>query len=355
MSANAHPPIPVLGVGMMTPVGLNAAQTTRSIRAGVTRIQESPFVDEHLAFYKLGYLDEGTLPAPKPELEQQLPALTRRLLQLASDPLEEAAFGVWEPGDLPVYLSLPVPLPDRNPLPGNFLNLLAQQSGVAFDVPKSRCFLLGRAGFFSALAQAVQVLQKSGGPDKVLVGGLDSYFDPWVLSHYRTLEDRILGDHCSDGFLPGEGAAFLLLGRPGSGSREFQEPLALLRGVGLGEEEGHLYSDKPYTGDGLSAAFAALFESVQCEPVRTVFAGFNGENFWGKEWGVSLLRHSPRFQEGHQLLHPAEFLGDAGAALPAIMMGCAVLGLQRDQVPGPALVFASSDGPHRGAALLTRS
>lgn len=65
-----------------------------------------------------------------------------------------------------------------------------------------------------------------------------------------------------------------------------------------------------------------------------------------------MIRNRNRFAEPFQMIHPAECIGDAGAALPAIMLGCAALGLQRGYLDGPALVFASSDHGPRGAVLL---
>jgi 3-oxoacyl-[acyl-carrier-protein] synthase-1 len=167
------------------------------------------------------------------------------------------------------------------------------------------------------------------------------------------VEKRILRSGVPDGFIPGEGAAFLMLSTPAHCQREGWTPHAIIQGVGLGLEEGHLYSDKPYLGDGLAGAFASLFESTKTDPVRTVFAGFNGENIWAKEWGVGAIRNRSRFAEAFQMVHPAESMGDAGAALPAVMLGCAALGLQSGQVAGPALVFASSDHEPRGAVLVT--
>ena len=110
-------------------------------------------------------------------------------------------------------------------------------------------------------------------------------------------EGRLLSDGIMDGFVPGEGAGFLLLGRGSDSQEPMRTPLAAIPGVGLGTEIGHRYSLHPCRGDGLSAAFRTLFASTSTctRLVASVFAGLNGENFGSKEWGAAYLRHSKNF------------------------------------------------------------
>jgi 3-oxoacyl-[acyl-carrier-protein] synthase-1 len=340
---------------MMTPVGLTAVQTVKSLRARITRIQESPLLDDRWEPFTMGWLEEDLLPPLEPELGGILSPLKSRLLRLASEPLATAAILAPRVQESPLFLALPASLPGLDAtLPADFLSLLARQSGIPFNQKDSRLLCQGRAGFFQALQKAAEALQGPYAHTAVLVGGLDSYFDPELLKHYSAVEKRVLRRGVPDGFIPGEGAAFFLLSTLATCQREGWTPQAVIQGVGLGQEEGHLYSDKPYRGDGLAMAFAALFENTKADPVRTVFAGFNGENIWGKEWGVSVIRNRNRFAEEFQTIHPAESIGDAGAALPAILLGCAALGLQSGKVVGPALICASSDFEQRGASLVTR-
>ncbi len=357
MTKNAPSPVAILGIGMMTPVGLTAAQTAKSVRAGISRIQESPLLDDRWEPFSMGWLEEELLLPLKSDMERsKTTPLQRRLLRLAGEPLAAAATLNASVQATPLFLALPAPLPGQDEAPVlDFLPLLAHQSGIAFNQRDSLIVRQGRAGFFKALQKAIETLHGPSAPDTVLVGGLDSYFDSGLLKHYSAVEGRILAEGISDGFIPGEGAAFFMLSTPSTCQSHGWISYATIHGVGLGQEEGHLYSDKPYLGDGLASAFTSLFETAKTDPVRTVFAGFNGENIWAKEWGVSVIRNRSRFAEAFQMIHPAENLGDAGAALPAIMMGCAALGLQNGNIDGPALVFASSDQEPRGVALMTHS
>jgi 3-oxoacyl-[acyl-carrier-protein] synthase-1 len=88
-------------------------------------------------------------------------------------------------------------------------------------------------------------------------------------------------------------------------------------------------------------------------PIATTFAGFNGENFDAKLWGVARLRHSDLFSAGALIEHPADKYGDAGAATGAILVALAAQALSTGTRPGPALVWAASDRELRGCAVVS--
>jgi 3-oxoacyl-[acyl-carrier-protein] synthase I len=73
----------------------------------------------------------------------------------------------------------------------------------------------------------------------------------------------------------------------------------------------------------------------------------NGESHWGKEWGVSFIRNKAAFLADHASHHPADCLGDTGAASGPIMLGLAVHGLQNHYHRGPCLIYCSSDRGQR--------
>ncbi len=350
-------PTAVVRLGMLTPIGLSSSQTASAARAGISRVRESSIMDEYFDPVVMGFLEEEHLPP----LAQELPGADRltylqgRLLRLAAPALAEAVGDLKSAQGLPLFLALPsFPKDVKHPVPDSFLELLARQSNVRLDLKNSALFRNGRAGFFMALTQAVEKVLQAGPKKMVLVGGVDSYLDLYLLAHFNQIEKRILSRTVRDGFRPGEGAAFFLLAAPQACEQQHLTPLASLAGIGLGTEEGHLGSDAPYRGEGLAQAFAELFDGLKEDhgKIATVYAGFNGESFFSKEWGVSFLRNRDRFEAEHQLEHPAECIGDAGAALAPVMMGCATVGLAKGHLRSPALVWASSDGSERGAALL---
>ena len=186
----------------------------------------------------------------------------------------------------------------------------------------------------------------------VVVGGVDTFLDARRLA-LLDVDDRLMGGSM-DGFIPGEGAAFLLLAGPGVARRHRLKPIARVTGVGAGVEPGHRDSPQPYRGDGLADAFRALFSALPpgTPKVRSVYAGFNGESLPTKEWGVAYLRSPERFEESVRIEHPADCVGDVGAALGPLMLALAAVGLRDRRCEEPCLVWSTSDQKMRAAALM---
>ncbi|MBN1961013.1 MAG: hypothetical protein JW841_08700 [Deltaproteobacteria bacterium] len=350
--------IAILKIGMFTPVGLDAAQTSTSVAAGLSCVQESSMVDQHQEPILAGLIPDDCLLPIEPSIspEKPLANLHKRILQLGGAALQEVLTDVENTAAIPVFVALPAKPKNKlnKPLADSFVAELAIQAQVEIDIANSKMFCNGRAGFFLALKEARQRLASPQGPNFIIVGGVDSYLDPYLISHLLIVEKRILATDVFDGFRPGEGAAFLLLASENGLKAFADKPLATLAGIGIGSESGHLFSSEPYLGEGLSQAFDDLFANTSSlsegEKVQTVFAGFNGEHLFSKEWGVGFMRHHQYINEKYRIEHPAECFGDAGAALPAIMAGCAAAGLQEGDIEGPVLLWAASDGSERGAA-----
>jgi 3-oxoacyl-[acyl-carrier-protein] synthase I len=218
-----------------------------------------------------------------------------------------------------------------------------------FERRRSEAMFRGRAGGLRALARAVDWLQ--AGHPFVIAGGVDTFRDLYVLGTLD-MEQRLKSDVNLDGFIPSEGAAFLLLARSDAPDAGTTRPLATLSGFGAGVETGHMYSDQPYRGDGLAALLTATFAGG-AGPVGDVYSSMNGESHWAKEWGVAFMRNRARFAEDHGMHHPADCQGDTGAAAGPLMVGLAVLGVREGYRRAPTLVYASSDRGERAAVIVT--
>jgi 3-oxoacyl-[acyl-carrier-protein] synthase I len=359
----------ILGIGMVTPVGLSARQTAASVRTGIGRLGESYVTDRYGEMLVMGLVDAGELPALCEELadpddpDQELSPRQERLARLAGPALLEA-IGSHAPASLPLLLALPEAHPEtRHAVGAEMIGILATQTARRFAPELSRTYALGRAGGFAALDDALDLLAGGeGARDRraaaplVLVGAADSYLDLGLL-YALDAEGRLRTGEVADGFVPGEGAAFLLLGPAGSAARSGRQPIARIAGVGRAHEAGHLYSAEPYRGDGLAAALAALFDgtgSAARGEIACVYAGLNGESFWAKEWSVAQIRCAGHLRERLRIQHPADCFGDAGAALGPIMLGLGALDLSRGRIDGDCLVWGGADRGERGAALLAR-
>ncbi len=316
----------ICGIGMVTPVGDCTAQTATSVRAGISRYQESSIYNKRFEPMTLALLPEDALPPLNEELGN-LPKLTSRqarMLRLAHNALLEAVEVLPEEQRLPLFLAGPETMAGRPlAITDTFISLLATQSGADLDRVKSRLFPTGRAGGMQALQAALSYLT-TGEHDYVLVGGVDSYLDLYLLGTLD-MEDRVLANGVMDGFAPGEGAGFLLLCSDKAREARQDKPTVKIHNPGIAAEAGHRYSKETYTGDGLANAITTALQAVDNQPVRTILSSINGENMGAKEWGVAYTRNVSAIDPGFRFEHPADCFGDTGAAAMPILAGLAAM------------------------------
>jgi 3-oxoacyl-[acyl-carrier-protein] synthase-1 len=220
-------------------------------------------------------------------------------------------------------------------------------AGIECDAARSQVFPLGRAASLRALQAALQTL--TANPQQpVIVGGVDTYLDLRLLAELDA-EQRILGSHVMDGFIPGEGAAFMVL------SADTRAQGITIVGAASHGDPGHRYGTEPAKGEGLSHALTQLREQLgdALTPIASTFAGFNGESFEAKLWGVARLRHNDLFTPDMKMQHPADCYGDAGAATGAILTVVAATALSKAQRAAPALIWAASDHETRACTILS--
>ncbi len=93
---------------------------------------------------------------------------------------------------------------------------------------------------------------------------------------------------------------------------------------------------------------------MQGGDVGCVYAGLNGESYWAKEWGVAQIRSAGRLRKRLRVEHPADCIGDAGAALGLVMLGLGAMSLARGRIAGECLIWAGADRGERAAVLLSR-
>lgn len=343
----------IVGWGMMTPVGLSSRETAASARSRTARLAEIEWRDSRFKRFVVGTVPEDGLPPLHPELEK-LPLTYResRMLRLAEPALAEALTPLPKStGPIPLLVGLPelhttIPIREQD-----FIARLAIQTGARLNLGSSQAFANGRAAGLLALREACTRLTQ-GKATFIVTGGVDCNVDLYILGTLD-LQKRVRNEINPDGFAPGEGAGFLLLTTLEL-ARQHQLPvLAKIAATGTAKEEGHIYSEKPYKGEGLAAAFDDLFKTAPKEPkIGCVYIGFNGEHYWAKEFGVAMIRNREHFSDPHQTEHPAECFGDLGAAHGAVMLALAALETKRTGNQSATLVSSSSDFGDRAVAIL---
>lgn len=349
-------PITIAAAGAISPIGLSLPETAVSARARLARLREIEWRDRRREPFIVGTVPEDGLPGLAPGLlASDLQYREARMLRLAHVAIEEVLAGL--PDDvapIPLLLGLPEHHTTQPIDPGCFLGSLIVQTQAPIDAAASVAVAKGRAAGLIAFKQAAARLSR-GDCELMLVGGVDSLVDLYVLGTLD-LQGRVRNEVNSDGFTPSEGAAFLLLCTQATARARGFEGKTLVLGCALAREPGHLYGDDPYLGEGLATAVSALLsETPPPRPIGCVYSSFNGERYWGREWGVARLRNARSFAEDHQMEHPAECFGDLGAAHGPMLAALAAHGLAGGYRRSPCLVYASSDYGERGAALLACS
>lgn len=333
-------------------IGSGTEQVWAAARAGIARIASSNVLDRHADPIPMGLVPEDALAELVPDIEKlPLPARARRILRLAAPSFQVVAKDLGREATL--YLGLPQFGDEDTRWVRHVPAYLQMLAGVPINRSRSVVIPQGRAAGLVALERALQHLDADPTAD-VIVGAVDSYFDEQLLTALDA-EERLLRRDVMDGFIPGEGAAFYQLSAVNPKAAP-TAPLALVQAAASTMDPGHRYGDAPARGEGLATLIGDVRGRMPAlAPIATTFAGFNGENFDAKLWGVARLRHNDFFTPGMLIEHPADKFGDAGAAIGAILIALAARSLAGGTRPGPALVWAASDRELRACAIVSLS
>ncbi|MEZ4300986.1 MAG: beta-ketoacyl synthase N-terminal-like domain-containing protein [Polyangiaceae bacterium] len=340
----------IAGVGARTASGLTALQVTMSARAGKFAPRESHMVDregEPIATARLLSIADNVFGL------ERFAALAAPPLVQAAHPWVAAQQKRAEGAGLRVFLALPpASRPGVDPmLRAQLLPLLASRTRLPLDTARSAVVSGCRGGGIAAFEMAMGAL--ASGEEAVLAGGVDSYFDPDVLE-WLDGERRLHGPSTENGFVPGEGAAFVLLvARRRAGPFE---RLGQVLSAAVEMEPNPYGSDRPRLGVGLTRAVRRAVAAVGARSRRIpwVMTDVANERHRVDEWMCAMGRNHRAFSEDVVHDQPLLKTGDVGAASAALLAAMAVTRWQaRCAQADVALVAASSDTPERGAAVLS--
>ncbi len=339
----------IVSTGIISSIGGNTKMTLAAVKAGVSRSQDSPFFGKNSTPIKMSLIPDEALPSLNEELlKRPLSYSIRRMLRMAGAALIETLPDDLDCPPVALFLAARESLPNcTTNVSGEFIEHLIAQTGANIDKAASRVISYGRAAGLYTIDLAFRYLETTDNK-YVLVGGVDTFLDLKLLG-YLDQEDRVMTEGVMDGFIPGEGASFLLLtSGTGGVERENSKPAPRVYAPGFSEEKGHRYSDEPYLGEGLSNAFSSALKDKQLI-VQSVYSSLNGENIGSKELGVALTRNSKSIEDGYNIEHPADCLGDMGAATGSVLITLAAYYGKKTN-----LICCSSEKSQRAALCVTR-
>ncbi|RZA08897.1 MAG: hypothetical protein EOO68_01480 [Moraxellaceae bacterium] len=349
----------IAGMGMVSPLGGTMAQTYAAIKANISGYASSDYFTRAFEPVTLAKIPDDFFTAN----DDHINCLTyaNKLEVMALQAIRDACGQCSFDAVVPTLLALPDFAENTQPLLiGDFNNLaqaIVQQCAPWVDAKFFRSLSGGRVGGFEALDFAYKYLVE-GAQDYILIGAADSHM------HLQRLDDlendnRLLSALNSDAFIPGEGACFILLTTRIEFAMQHQGCVVAVHRPGLADEQGHLNSDRPCLGQGLDTAFKmALQQYIQKSPatgkISALYSSINGERYWAKELGVARLRNQAAFINSAQLHHPADCVGDLGAATATELMALAAMDLLKSPESAAVMVTSSSDFSRRAAVVLER-
>jgi 3-oxoacyl-[acyl-carrier-protein] synthase I len=330
----------VLATGIVSSVGMTAAATCAAVRTKVANPSPTAFVDS----------------AGKPIMAHQV-SLDRpwrgvpRLARMAALATQEALAAVTPTQRQAIPLLLCVAERER---PGRTHGLddalfpeVQRLVGCAFS-DASRVFARGKVGVAEAIARARAIIAADSAAH-VLILAVDSLLTGGTLEHLAR-RDRLLTEENSNGFMPGEAAGAILVGAapPGAGC------LRCL-GLGFGVERAHVDSEEPLRGDGLAFAIKAALADAAADlrEVACRIADVSGEQYYFKEATLALSRTLRQRRENLELWHPAESVGEVGAAAGVICVAVASAAAGKHYLPpGQTVLLHFADDQGNRAALV---
>jgi 3-oxoacyl-[acyl-carrier-protein] synthase I len=328
----------LLASGMVTPVGYSAPSSCAAMRPALDGVCETRFqIEGEWVRGGVVRFDDNIHGAEK-------------LLRMTQMSIDECTTELppGDPGDCMLLVCLAER--ERPGRTGELVQLLTQklQLSPRFQA-KVTLLESGAAGPVEALEQANSAI-RSRLARFCVVAGVDSYLHASTLRAFHS-QRRLLTRHNSDGFIPGEAAASILV----SELRTQVGTLQLL-GAGWGRELALRGAGIPQRGDGLAAAYQQAMEqaAVGFDQLDYRMSDITGEHFTFKEASLALARTMRIRKIAFDLQHPTQCTGRIGAAGLPLMLGVALASAKKQYAPGPGLLLHVSCDDGRRAAVVAR-
>jgi 3-oxoacyl-[acyl-carrier-protein] synthase-1 len=327
-------------LSLVCPVGFTPESAAAAMRAGIAGLTDLPYSDN---------AGDPIVGAIVPGLSKELHG-TARLVELLA-----LAFEYVEPR-LPsglAWLELPLFLCTREPeRAGAKINRIVAEvearQRIKIRRDGSRHIASGPVGAFEAVAQA-RILLAEDQEQACLIAAVDTLVDARAL-HWLDRAQRLKTEAQSDGVIPGEAACVMLVSRqPITPSR------LIIKGLGFAVETATVVNDAPLLGNGMAAAVKdALSDAgLAMHEVDFRLSDVAGESYAFEELALAQARVMRQTRESQDLWHPAETVGDCGAASGLVQFAWAEQAFARGYAPGSkALLHGSAATGARAAAVV---
>jgi 3-oxoacyl-[acyl-carrier-protein] synthase-1 len=339
-------PLAITGMGARTPVGPGAHETFFSVQAKFNGFRES-FVIDHTGEHVV----VSAIPPFLPQVGEEA-----RLLELGTAALVEAlqsAAKSW-PQRRRLGLVLVTPEPAERPAHWSFPSTVLQSLVALLPEPRQGPSPLlvpgGHTGWAQALEHVSRLLSQ-GQVDACVLGAVDTLCTPRTLEHLD--RQRLLrNDQEEDGMIPGEAAAFLVLeplrARP---------PVSPLACVAAWADSAALADEKPpLPGAVLTRATRECLRrgGERDATPGLIVSDMGGAKHEALEVAFARFRAFRDQASSALLLHPAECLGDVGAATGPLLMVLATLCHVHGMAPRGDALLTTNTRTGRSAVALIR-
>lgn len=300
----------IAATGACTPVGTRAWQTASAVASRVAAFTRQPIP---------GRVDHQATLARVTAIQAECTGI-ERLVRLAAPALHEALQGAsaaWPLRPMAVFVALPEHDLTLASLDAQrFAMELPRALDVAPEFLPLRLFQGGTVAGADALAAAYRFMDERPEVPEVVFGGVDSLVDPAVVDQLYARRWLKVNGH-SEGFIASEAAAFVRLARqPIAPDHVTVFPPAFGQ-----EQQPRIGSEAILGGAGLiHAATQALAQAdVAAKALQSYWSDMDGSPWRGSE--LAQLNAALAAQDGHPAYHdPAAFLGELGAAWPAVLL-----------------------------------
>jgi 3-oxoacyl-[acyl-carrier-protein] synthase-1 len=347
-------PLHVVACGLCSPLGLDRRATVLEVAARADAIAEHDSSD-----------DRGRpIRASALELLAAGASRTQRMCELAAAAFDEliVAAEALAIRELPMLLALPEPDGGAawqiDPL---WQTLVVRADAHGLRITPARhprlapegVQRLGAAGLFVLLEAAAELFEGSQ-VEHLVIGAVDSRCDPTSLIELARAERTI--DAGPEGYVPGEGAGFLLLTRRVGALPIRLRPFTIVATTTANEPEPFAQRE-PSRSVGLTRALQQLRDRLN--PGARIDHALSCQwdaGYWGGELARAYVRNPSLFPEPFTIDAITETLGVPGAAAPMLQLGVAMHLASslaaRNFEPARVLVYGCAEAGSVGACVL---